>query len=220
MKVLLLGKTDNEYVKKAVKFCRNNISELEVNIGRHGEPLPEDIGSWEGDYIISFLSSWIIPGCILKRAKIAAINFHPASPDYPGIGCYNFALYDRATEYGAMCHHMEPEVDAGDIIAVRRFPVYQADSVETLIERTYDNLIVLFYEIMAKILSGQELPKSKERWKKRATTREELDKLATITPDMNELEVHRRVVATTYGEWKPVVKLGNYTFELKTENST
>ena len=44
MKVLLLGKKDNEYVKKAIKFCRNNISDLEVNIRGHGESLPEDIG--------------------------------------------------------------------------------------------------------------------------------------------------------------------------------
>ena len=44
MKVLLLGKKDNEYVKKAIIFCRNNISGLEATIGGHGESLPEDIG--------------------------------------------------------------------------------------------------------------------------------------------------------------------------------
>lgn len=93
MKVLLLGKKDNVYVKKAVKFCRNIISEPEVNIGGRGESLPEDIGWWKGDYIISFLPYWIVPDYILKRAKIAAINFHPASSDHPGTGCYNFSLY-------------------------------------------------------------------------------------------------------------------------------
>lgn len=215
MKVLLLGKKNNEYVKKAVKFCQNNFSELEVNIGKHGESLPEDIGWWKGDYIISFLSYWIVPDYLLKRAKIAAINFHPASPDYPGTGCYNFALYDRASEYGAMCHHMQPEVDAGDIIAVKRFPIYQNDDIETLIERTYDNLIVLFYEVMSEILNGNELPASKECWKKKATTRKELNELATITPDMDKFEIEKRVIATTYGNWKPIVKLGNYSFELK-----
>ncbi len=216
MKVLLLGKKNNEYVKKAVRFCRNNISELEVNIGGHGESLPEDIGWWEGDYIVSFLSYWIVPDSLLKRAKVAAINFHSASPDYPGTGCYNFALYEKSPEYGAMCHHMKPEVDAGNIIAVKRFPIYDGDKIETVIERTYDNLIVLFYEIMAEILNGNELPTSEEKWKRKATTRRELNELATITPDMNDTEIAKRVIATTHGNWKPTVKLGNHTFELKT----
>ena len=36
---------------------------------------------------------------LLKKAKKSAVNFHPASPDYPGIGCNNFALYDNAYLY-------------------------------------------------------------------------------------------------------------------------
>ena len=216
MRVLLLGKKDNESVEKAVKFCKNNISELDVNIGRRGESLPEDIGWWKGDYIISFLSYWIVPDYLLKRAKIAAINFHPASPDYPGTGCYNFVLYEKSADYGATCHHMKPEVDAGDIIAVKRFPIYNNDKIKTVIERTYDYLIVLFYEIMAEILKGNELPTSKETWKKKATTRKDLNELATITPDMSQNEIGKRVTATTHDNWKPIVSLGEYKFELKT----
>ncbi len=94
-------------------------------------PLPWPLGrstarearSWQGDYIISYLSRWVVPAELLERARRAAVNFHPASPDYPGIGCNNFALYENAAEYGVTCHHMAPRVDSGEIIAVRRFPV-------------------------------------------------------------------------------------------------
>ena len=54
-----------------------------------------------------------------------------------------------------MHHHMKPEVDAGDITAVKRFPIYDGEKIETVIEGTYENLIVLFYEIMAEILKGK-----------------------------------------------------------------
>jgi methionyl-tRNA formyltransferase len=213
--ILFLGKKGNAYVEKAVKFCQKNFPDIEIYIGWSNEPLPEDVGWWKGDYIVSFLSNCIVPDYLLKRAESGAINFHPASPDYPGIGCYNFALYDKSSDYGAMCHHMDPKVDSGDIIAVKRFPVYPSDNIESLIERTYDNLIVLFYEVMSEILNGSVLPKSSEQWKNKAKTREELNDLATITFDMNNIEIDKRVIATTYGNWKPNIQLGDYLFELK-----
>lgn len=116
--------------------------------------MPEDIGWWDGEYIISYLSRWVAPEYLLKKAKVAAINFHPASPDYPGIGCNNFALYEEAKEYGVTCHHMEPRVDVGKIITVERFPVFPTDTVATLLLRTYDYQLVLFYKIMNIILGG------------------------------------------------------------------
>ena len=129
-----------------------------------------------------------------QRTQKAAINFHPASSDYPGTGCYNFALYEKSPDYGATCHHMKPEVDAGDIIAVKRFPIYNNDKIETVIERTYDYLVVLFYEIMDEILKGNELPTSKETWKKKATTRKDLNELATITPDMSHTKLKKELL--------------------------
>ena len=56
-------------------------------------PFPKEAKKWQGDYIISYLSRWIVPSYLLNNAKIASFNFHPASPEYPGIGCNNFALY-------------------------------------------------------------------------------------------------------------------------------
>ncbi len=66
-------------------------------------------------YIISFVSPWIIPENLLNSAQKAAINFHPGPPDYPGTGCYNFALYEGTKKYGVTAHHMEKKVDTGNI---------------------------------------------------------------------------------------------------------
>jgi methionyl-tRNA formyltransferase len=172
---------------------------------------------WEGEYIISYLSRWVVPEYLLKKAKVASINFHPGSPDYPGIGCNNFALYEEAKEYGVTCHHMASRVDTGAIIAVKRFPVFPTDNVATLLLRTYDYQLVLFYEIVSLILEGKELPVSEERWTRKPFSRKEFDELGRITPDMTKEEIGKRIRATTFGVWKPNIELQGFVFELKTE---
>src|SRR5512141_2939953 len=169
--LLFLGKDGDPDCMRALEFCRQRFEPLTYCLGKWGDPLPADIQGWEGDYIVSYLSRWFIPEALLQRARKAAINFHPASPDYPGIGCNNFALYENVTEYGVTCHHMARKVDTGRIIAVRRFPVYQTDDVDALLKRTYENQIALFFEIIALMAEGRELPVSDETWTRPPFTR-------------------------------------------------
>ncbi len=184
-------------------------------LGKWGEPLPGEIQSWEGDYIVSYLSRWVVPDALLKRAGKAAINFHPASPEYPGIGCNNFALYENASEYGVTCHHMAPKVDTGHIIAVRRFPVYPTDDVAALLKRTYENQIALFFEIMEIMAEGKELPVSEETWTRAPFTRKQFNELFCITPSQSKDEIARRIRAISYGPYQPYVEIEGYRFEYK-----
>ena len=214
--MLFLGKDGDKNCIEAAQFCQANFSNVSVFLGKWGDSFPVDWGNWS--YIISYLSRWIVPNPIIQMARIAAINFHPASPDYPGIGCNNFALYEGASQYGATCHHMAPSVDTGDtgeIIAVRRFPVFQTDNVDSLLQRTYAHQLVLFYEIVQSILEGKELPKSTETWARKPFTRRELNELSKITADMEKEEIARRIRATHFGGWKPTVELQGFTFEFR-----
>jgi methionyl-tRNA formyltransferase len=214
-KILFLGKANDPYCARALAFCRQNFVEVTDALGNWRDPLPDHVGFWEGDYIISYLSRWVVPDFVLARARVAAINLHPASPEYPGIGCNNFALYENASEYGVTCHHMAKTVDTGSIIAVKRFPVFAADDVASLLTRTYEFQLVLFYEIASLLIQGRPLPESTERWSRKPFTRKQFDDLCRITPDMTQEEVAARVRATTYDAWKPRVELHGYTFELK-----
>ena len=53
--VLFLGKKKDQHVERALSFCRLNFTDVTVYLGKWGDPLPQDIGWWEGDYIISYL---------------------------------------------------------------------------------------------------------------------------------------------------------------------
>jgi methionyl-tRNA formyltransferase len=215
--LLFLGKQDDPYVQAALEFCQRHFTKVTVHLGKWGDKLPEDLKLWEGDYAISYLSRWVVPEYVLNRTKVAAFNFHPASPDYPGIGCNNFALYEDAKEYGVTCHHMAPRVDTGAIIAVKRFPVFPTDNVASLLARTYAYQLVLFYEILSLIREGRDLPVSDEKWTRKPFNRVEFNQLFEITPDMSKEEIARRVRAISYGPWQPKVKLRGFEFELKSE---
>ena len=211
--VLLLGKADDPDCLRVLEYCREAFAPATHCLGRWGETLPDDVRAWEGDYIISYLSRWVVPSELLRRATRAAVNFHPASPDYPGIGCTNFALYEDAQEYGVTCHHMAPQVDTGKIIAVKRFAVQPADDVASLLKRTYEHQIALFFEVAPLMAEGRPLPTSQEAWKRAPFTRAQFNELFRITPAMTKEEIARRVRAVSYGTYQPYVELEGYRFE-------
>ena len=216
LSILFLGKSGDEQTQRALNFCRDNFTKVEFHLGRFRQgPLPEDARRWAGDYLIGYLSPWVVPDSVLKQAAKAALNFHPASPDYPGIGCNNFALYENATEYGVTCHHMAPQVDTGRIIATKRFAVFETDTVASLLSRTHDHQLSLFYEIGSLIVSDNALPESNETWTRKPFTRKQLDGLAEITADMTREEIAKRIRATAFDSWKPTINLHGFVFELK-----
>jgi len=215
LSLLFLGKADDVDCTRALEYCQKNFMRVTFCLGEWGDPLTEEILDWEGDYIISYLSRWVVPGDLLSRAKKAAINFHPASPEYPGIGCNNFALYENAKEYGSTCHHMVAKVDSGSIIAVKRFPIYPEDDVASLLKRTYEKQFALFLEIAQLMVAGLELPVSSEKWTRPPFTRKQFNELFIIKPDMSKEEVARRVRAISYKHWQPYVEVKGYRFEYK-----
>ncbi len=215
--ILFLGKKNDEYCDRALKFVEDNFDHVTSYFSAWGEPMPAEINHWQGDYILSYLCRWVVPAAVIRSAVKEAINFHPASPDYPGIGCNNYALYENATEYGATCHHMASKVDTGKIIAVKRFAVFPTDDVSSLLQRTYEFQLVLFYEIVSKILRNEPLPEPNDYWTRPPRSRQEFNQLGIITPDMSDDEVARRVRAVSYGVFQPAVEISGYRFELKVD---
>jgi len=198
MHILFIGKKDDEYCVNSSEYLRRQIDSADVVFLSKGDKLPDNIATDSVDYIISYLSPLVIPQILLQKAKIAAINFHPGTPDYPGIGCTNFALYNEEEEYGITCHQMEETVDTGQIIAVRRFSIQKTDSVFSVTQRCHEEISVLFRQIIDLIVSGQELPVSNEHWTREPYTRNQLNELGRITDDMSDDEVKKRVQAMTY----------------------
>ena len=214
-RVLFLGKKDNLFAERAADFIKRHFRHPLVFFGTRHDKLPSEVLNWQGDLIISFISSWIIPESLLQNASFAAINFHPGSPEYPGTGCTNFAIYNGEKEYGVTCHHMKAVVDTGNIIAVKRFPIKESDTVYGVTQRCYGLIEEQFYEVLGGILNGQPLPSSGESWKRKPYTRRELNELCFISSEMPDEEIEKRIKATTYREPWAYTKIGNKIFKLQ-----
>ena len=215
--ILLTKKTDwcDKARELAQFFWEKELIVLSANVG---DPLPKLstlINPEEPFQIISFLSPWIVPKSWLERSSLA-INFHPGSVDYPGIGCYNFALYEEAVEYGCVCHHMMPLVDTGLIIEQALFSVLANETVYSLKERTMLTMLHLFHQIAEKIKKGQSLKASEINWTRKPLTRKELDELGRVSQEMSREEIQRRIRAMDFkGYPGAYMELNGCRFEVK-----
>ncbi len=200
LKILFIGKKNDHFSTIASEYIKIHIPNTEIVFSLRNEPIPDVVLQWKGDYIISYLSQWIIPEAILANAKHGGINLHPGSPEYPGIGCTNFAIYNDEDNFGITCHYMLPKVDTGGIIKVKRFPIHQNDTVFSITQRCYANIINMFFELVDDFVSGVKPTLSGETWQRNAYTRKELNALCQLELNMGEEEINRRIKATTFGQ--------------------
>jgi len=214
LKILFIGKADDPYSKYAGDFVCVHFPNTITIYGKRGEEFPLSIKEWKGDIVVSYLSQWIIPKEVLANASLMSINFHPGTPEYPGIGCTNFAVYHGVEEYGVTCHHMLEKVDTGKIISVKRFPVYENDTVYAITQRCYALILNQFFEIFDYIIQGKPIPESNERWTRKPYLRKELNQLCRITPDMSLDEINRRIRATNFVKHWAFMQVGNNVFKL------
>ena len=109
---------------------------------------------------------------------------------------------------------MEPKVDTGKIISVKRFSMDEEENVESLSLKTYLALLSLYKEIISYVLSNKSLPHCDATWKRRSYKRCELEDLAEINLNMSKQEIEKRIRATYFpGKPAPFIKVGGYKFE-------
>jgi methionyl-tRNA formyltransferase len=214
--IFFFGKTD-AWSDKAAQAVTDILGQDVASFrGNFGDPFP-DLPDVSPRLILSFLSPWILSQRLLDRAAFA-LNFHPGSCDYPGIGCYNFALYEGAAHFGAVCHHMAAKVDTGTVVSERLFATRPDDTVESLKLRTMGAMLELIGEVVRQIAGGRALPISQRQWTRRPFRRTELDELGRITCDMPANEVRRRVRALDYpGYPGAFIELAGHVFYAATE---
>lgn len=201
LKVLMFSKKSNifcDYAESLLK-CNFKANEFLSIRGNVGDKLDDELYLHKPEYVISFISPWIIPKSLLDCAQKAAINFHPGSPEYPGTGCYNFALYEDSKKYGVTVHHMKEKVDSVAIIMTSYFDISPYETVETLKLKSMNHLLYCFETIACGIALDKPLPTSNETWVRKPFTRKEMYELFKIDPSKhNDKEIEKRIRAAEY----------------------
>lgn len=114
----------------------------------HGIPVwqPEKVGEIAEeltdlvpDFIVVMAYGQIIGKAVRKAAKKAIINLHASIlPKYRGASCIQSAIADGDVETGITIMHVIRELDAGDIISVKKIAIGEQETAGELHDRLAD----------------------------------------------------------------------------------
>ena len=169
----------------------------------------------EIDFLFNYLSPVIVPERILQSIKRAAVNFHPAPPEWPGIGSASYALFEGDETFGVTAHLMTSKVDSGPIARTLRFPIVPDDDCESLFQRALNFSLFLFYDVLATVAQTGTASANDERWKRDAIRRAEFEKWMRISPSDSAEDVRRKVRALHHSTLPgPYVEVAGMRFHL------
>jgi methionyl-tRNA formyltransferase len=204
MKILLLTNKSHKVALEAIKFLELK----KINFKCIDTKVHNKIKiSQKFDYLLSFLNPLFIKKDLRKKIKKMAINFHPGPPEYPGYGCYNFALLDCINSYGCTAHLMNDKIDNGKIIDVKRFEFkYDNINLEKLIKLTHKNSFLLFKKIIFQIIEKDFVKlENKEKWKKKKPyTKIQFEKARNVNLNDTKENILKKIKAFSYKNYKSV----------------
>lgn len=120
-------------------------------------------GTLNFDLGVSMLYWRRLKGALLRAAPRGIVNFHPAPlPDYKGVGGYNLAILDGRDEWACTAHYVDEEIDTGEIIMLKRFPIEREnETARTLEAKSQTALFDLFNTVFDRLLQTKDrLPTS------------------------------------------------------------
>ena len=131
--------------------------------------------------IISFSNSYIFKKEELKKFKdIHKINFHPATPKYPGRDTSHFACYNREKEFGGTMHSISSKIDNGKIIDANKFKVKKKKPTHyTYTSIGHSSICLLLKKNINKILNSK-ISFKQIKWSKKLYTRKMFLKMLLI----------------------------------------
>ena len=198
-RVLFLGKKNDKLTEIAASICAEKFKFTKTFFVQRTDEIDKNIKNWRGDIIISYLYPKLISKKLLSNAKLISINFHPGPPEYPGIGCTNYAIYNKEKQYGVTCHIMNEVIDAGDILEVKRFKLRKNETLISLTERAYLHLFEMYLGIVEKLKNNQLIEVCKnEKWIGKAKTKKNFENFLLLNSNMKPHEIKRRIIATTW----------------------
>jgi phosphoribosylglycinamide formyltransferase 1 len=98
----------------------------------------------------------VLSPSFVERWSGRVINIHPSLlPEFRGLDTHRRALDAGAKIHGCTVHFVEPELDAGPIIAQEAVPVMDDDTPESLAARVLEKEHEIYPQALALVASGR-----------------------------------------------------------------
>jgi methionyl-tRNA formyltransferase len=109
--------------------------------------------------IISHINGIILKRHHLERARFGSVNIHPAPPEHGGawgIWCQPVIRRDFRTHHGVTVHEMDEDIDHGPIYEVRRWEVGEDATIQSVVDRTFDECLAVCAHVAGKLARSSE----------------------------------------------------------------
>jgi methionyl-tRNA formyltransferase len=134
--ILFLGRYKDQISIKILKILQKKFLNVNYIFSKNiMKNCQKNLKKKKFDCVLSYRNYIILSKKFLNTNKIS-INLHPGPPKYRGIGCLNFAIFNRERSYGVTCHFMKPKIDSGKIIISKNFNMPKNVTVNKLIRKT------------------------------------------------------------------------------------
>jgi methionyl-tRNA formyltransferase len=156
----------------------------------------EELSIHKADFLFSF-GPLIVRKPLLDSIQIAAINFHPAPPRWPGRGSCSMAILHGDKEFGATAHVMYPQVDAGPILKVIRFPIFEYDDAISLRCKAFAHMPILVQLVLNDLSQNQwQLKPCNHQWERKAVKKKDSLEMLRIAREDNAEVISRKLKAS------------------------
>lgn len=220
-RILFLGRDKCNHTNNVFKYLKKRSKKVFFYKSKKlGEKISIKQSHLNCDYIFSFKNYFILKKKHIKAAKYGAINFHPATPKYRGLGPVNFSIYNQEKFFGCTAHMINEKIDNGKILDVKRFKVRKSDGVEIILNKTYKNLEKQAKKVINKLLISKKnlekmkLLSKKEKWSNKIIKRKGLESFYRIDLSMSYNKLNRKILATKYKNFKPYIVFKKKKFKL------
>lgn len=115
------------------------------------------------DLGISYLYHRLIREPLISYPSKGTINFHPAPTNvHKGVACCSYCLLKEFKEWAVTAHYVVPEIDEGDIIMERKFPMIDVPSGIDAERYIQSQSIELFKDVIKLFLNEKTIPTRKQ----------------------------------------------------------
>lgn len=211
--ILLAGEVEAQPVSGLLRQNNPQITILTPQSRGELEAIPPD--TLRRARLIGFLTPIVVARPTLETLGYGAYNFHPGPPEYPGWLPSLFAVYDRATAFGATAHHMATQVDSGPIVGVERFALPAGATVDYVEKQAFIQSVRLMWRFGPALAKDPApLPTLPVQWSGRRSTRAMLRAFCAMPADIAKDELDRRVAAFGHAPLgnAPTITMHGHTF--------
>lgn len=168
------------------------VADLAALQARAAQPL-------EGARLVICGSPEIVPAALLARFPGPSYNIHPGPPERPGRFPSVWALYRGDRAFGTTVHEAAPQVDAGPIVAVERFPIPEGCDRAALDTLSLTSVLRLLVRLAPALVARAPLAHIGERWCGPRTRLADFEALCRVPEDADAAEFARRYRAVGEG---------------------